>query len=204
MLRLRSLLTALRTVARSNAARLPAKASERMSLATHADDPEMTIDATSTRTKLRRSCTAVVRREGEGADADPFDDAMLAAVLGAAEALKAEAGQAGRGREAGWKGGAAGVQVQAASPNRSYLAHAQSCEDPRELAKLVPAPTTRERAHDADPNRLVCRTGTVHGRARFWPPSSPLKKEMLRQEAEHVCYGDAQTVFAPTLMPERG
>lgn len=54
--------------------------------------PRKTIDATSTRTKLD-DLQAVVRREGEGADADPFDDAMLAAVLGAAEALKAEAGR---------------------------------------------------------------------------------------------------------------
>ena len=52
--------------------------------------PRKTIDATGTRAKLD-DCLAAVRREGEGAEADPFDDAMLAAVLGAAEALKAEA-----------------------------------------------------------------------------------------------------------------
>ena len=31
-----------------------------------------------------------MRREAEGAEADPFDDALVAAVLGAAETMKAE------------------------------------------------------------------------------------------------------------------
>ena len=31
-----------------------------------------------------------IRREADDAEADPFDEAMIAAVLGAAQALKAE------------------------------------------------------------------------------------------------------------------
>lgn len=48
------------------------------------------IDAAGTAAKLD-GLQAVVHREGEGAEADPFDDAMMAAVVGVAEALKAEA-----------------------------------------------------------------------------------------------------------------
>ena len=49
-----------------------------------------TIDAAGTQGRLDELQTAV-GREAESAEADPFDDAMVAAVLGAAEALKAEA-----------------------------------------------------------------------------------------------------------------
>ncbi len=49
-----------------------------------------TMDAASTRAKLDRFAAAV-RREAEGAEADPFDSAMAAALDGSAEVLKAEA-----------------------------------------------------------------------------------------------------------------
>ena len=49
-----------------------------------------TIDAAGTRAKLDR-LTAAVRREAEGAEADPFDEATVAALAGVAGALKAEA-----------------------------------------------------------------------------------------------------------------
>ncbi len=49
-----------------------------------------TIDAGATRAKLN-DLVGAVRREAEGAESDPFDDAMLAAVVGIAEALKAKA-----------------------------------------------------------------------------------------------------------------
>ena len=52
--------------------------------------PRKTIDAASTRARLDE-LQAAIRREAEGAEADPFDDAMVAAVLGAAEALKDDA-----------------------------------------------------------------------------------------------------------------
>ena len=65
-----------------------------------------TIDAAGRRAKLD-DCLAAVRREGEGAEADPFDDAMLAAVAGLAEAMKAEANVLAeieaRHRKAAWK-----------------------------------------------------------------------------------------------------
>ena len=47
------------------------------------------IDAAGTRARLG-DLQAALRREADGAEADPFDEAMIAAVLGAAEALKAE------------------------------------------------------------------------------------------------------------------
>lgn len=49
-----------------------------------------TIGAGATLARLD-DLAAHVRREAEGAEADPFDDAMLAAVAGLAEAMKAEA-----------------------------------------------------------------------------------------------------------------
>ena len=52
--------------------------------------PRKTIDPEATRTRLDDLGSAL-RREAEGAEADPFDEAMVAAVLGAAEAMKAEA-----------------------------------------------------------------------------------------------------------------
>ena len=52
--------------------------------------PRKTIDAAGTRARLDELQT-IVRREAEGAEADPFDDAMVAAVAGAAEAMKAGA-----------------------------------------------------------------------------------------------------------------
>ncbi len=52
--------------------------------------PRKTIDAGATRAKLDDLADAV-RREAGRAEADPFDDAMLAAVTGIAEAMKAEA-----------------------------------------------------------------------------------------------------------------
>ncbi len=48
-----------------------------------------TIDADGTRAQLG-DLQVAVRREADSAEADPFDEAMIAAVLGAAEALKAE------------------------------------------------------------------------------------------------------------------
>ena len=49
-----------------------------------------TIDAAATRSRLDGAVTAL-RREAEGAEADLFDDAVVAAVLGVAEAMEAEA-----------------------------------------------------------------------------------------------------------------
>ncbi len=49
-----------------------------------------TIDAAGARAKLD-DLQAAVRREASGTEADPFDEAMIAAVLGAAQALKVEA-----------------------------------------------------------------------------------------------------------------
>ena len=49
-----------------------------------------TIDADGIRAQLG-DLQVAVRREANGAEADPFDEAMIAAVLGAAEALKAAA-----------------------------------------------------------------------------------------------------------------
>ena len=49
-----------------------------------------TIDAAGTRARLGDMQVAV-RREADGAEADPFDEAMIAAVLGVAEMMKAEA-----------------------------------------------------------------------------------------------------------------
>lgn len=49
-----------------------------------------TINAAGTRARLD-ALHATIQREAEGAEADPFDDAMLAAVAGVVEALKAEA-----------------------------------------------------------------------------------------------------------------
>ena len=52
--------------------------------------PRKTIDPKAIRTRFDDLGSAV-RREAEGAEADPFDEAMIAAVLGVAEAMKAEA-----------------------------------------------------------------------------------------------------------------
>ena len=52
--------------------------------------PRKTIDVGATRAKLG-DLVGAVRREVEDAESDPFDDAMLAAVVGIAEAPKAEA-----------------------------------------------------------------------------------------------------------------
>ena len=52
--------------------------------------PRKTIDPKATRARLDE-IGAAVRREAESAEADPFDEAMVAAVLGVAETLKAEA-----------------------------------------------------------------------------------------------------------------
>ena len=49
-----------------------------------------TIDAAGSRAKLD-DLMAEVRREAERAEADPFDGAMVAAMAGVAEAMKAEA-----------------------------------------------------------------------------------------------------------------
>ena len=49
-----------------------------------------TTDADGVRGRLNE-LQAAVRREADSAEADPFDEAMIAAVLGAAEALKAAA-----------------------------------------------------------------------------------------------------------------
>ncbi len=53
--------------------------------------PRKTIDADATRAKLDDLAQSV-RRGADAADADPFDEAMVAAVIGIAEAMKAEAG----------------------------------------------------------------------------------------------------------------
>ena len=50
----------------------------------------ITTDAVATWKRLAH-LTAAVRREAEGAEGDPFDEAMVAAVVGLAEALIAEA-----------------------------------------------------------------------------------------------------------------
>ena len=52
--------------------------------------PRKTIDPKAVRTRLDE-IRAAVQREAESAEADPFDEAMVAAVLGAVEAMKAEA-----------------------------------------------------------------------------------------------------------------
>ena len=49
-----------------------------------------TIDAAGTQATLD-DVVVTLRREADAAEADPFDQAMIAAVLGAAEALKAAA-----------------------------------------------------------------------------------------------------------------
>ncbi len=49
-----------------------------------------TIDTTYTRAKLGE-LQAAVHRERNAAEADPFDEAMVAAVVGLADAMKAEA-----------------------------------------------------------------------------------------------------------------
>ena len=51
--------------------------------------PRKTIDPEATRTGLD-DLGSTVRREAQSAEADPFDEAMVAAVLGAVEAMKAE------------------------------------------------------------------------------------------------------------------
>ena len=51
--------------------------------------PRTIIDPGAARSKLD-NLAAAVRREDEGTEADPFDDAMVAAVVGLAEAMKAE------------------------------------------------------------------------------------------------------------------
>ena len=53
--------------------------------------PRKTIDASSIRAKLD-DLAQTVQREADAADADPFDEAMVASVIGIAEAMKAEAG----------------------------------------------------------------------------------------------------------------
>ncbi len=52
--------------------------------------PRIPVGTAPHRAKLY-DIVAAVRREADGAEADPFDEAMIAAVLGAAEAMKAEA-----------------------------------------------------------------------------------------------------------------
>lgn len=52
--------------------------------------PKKIIDASVTRARLD-DVVAVVRREAEGAEADPFDEAMIAAAVGLAQVMKAEA-----------------------------------------------------------------------------------------------------------------
>ncbi len=49
-----------------------------------------TVNTAGTRANLDEM-QAAVRREAAGTEADPFDEAMVAAVLGVAEAMKAEA-----------------------------------------------------------------------------------------------------------------
>ena len=53
--------------------------------------PRTTTDTADTYAKLDDTVSRL-RIEGALAEADPFDDAMTAAVAGAAEALKSEAG----------------------------------------------------------------------------------------------------------------
>ena len=52
--------------------------------------PRKPIGTAAHRAKLDEVQMAV-RREAEGTEADPFDDAMLAAVIGVAEAMEMEA-----------------------------------------------------------------------------------------------------------------
>ena len=49
-----------------------------------------TIDAAGTRARLD-DVVVTLRREADAAEADPFDEAMIAAVLGLAEAMQTEA-----------------------------------------------------------------------------------------------------------------
>lgn len=51
--------------------------------------PRKTVDAAGTRAKLD-DVMATLRREALASDHDPFDNAMMAAVAGLAEAMKAE------------------------------------------------------------------------------------------------------------------
>ena len=51
--------------------------------------PRKTVDAAGTRARLDE-LVATLRREALASDHDPFDDAMVAAVVGVAEAMKAE------------------------------------------------------------------------------------------------------------------
>jgi hypothetical protein len=51
--------------------------------------PRKTVDAAGRRARLD-DLVGTLRREIEGSEADPFDDAMVAAVVGVAEAMKAE------------------------------------------------------------------------------------------------------------------
>ncbi len=52
--------------------------------------PRKPIRAAAHRAKLDE-LQAAIRREADAAEADPFDEAMVAAVVGLADALKAEA-----------------------------------------------------------------------------------------------------------------
>ena len=52
--------------------------------------PRRTINAATTRAKLD-DLVKTLRREALASDPDPFDEAMVAAVVGLAEALKSEA-----------------------------------------------------------------------------------------------------------------
>ena len=51
--------------------------------------PRKTVDAAGTRAKVD-DVVAALKREALASDHDPFDDAMVAAVVGVAEAMKAE------------------------------------------------------------------------------------------------------------------
>ena len=51
--------------------------------------PRKTSDATDTQAKLDK-LQAAIRREADAAEADPFDEAMVTAVIGIADAIKAE------------------------------------------------------------------------------------------------------------------
>ena len=51
--------------------------------------PRNTVDAAGKRARLDE-LVANLRREALASDCDPFDDAMVAAVVGVAEAMKAE------------------------------------------------------------------------------------------------------------------
>ncbi len=52
--------------------------------------------------------------------------------------------------------------------------------------------------HDADPSRPVRCAGDVDD-SPLLAAKQPTEKEMLRQEAEHVCYGDAQRLCADAM-----